>query len=118
MYGLCCQTPSLTWVTTEPPDEDYQLVCGSCGVPWSPESGSCPEPDLHNPEYLEQMLNTKVEIALGAEANYGEGERGERVDYQLAWMALLESIESKTSWGKNALKDLMLKCLTQPDQQQ
>ncbi len=31
--------------------------------------------------------------------------------YQRAWARLLERIESKTSWGRNALKDVMLDCL-------
>lgn len=35
----------------------------------------------------------------------------ETVSYRDAWEQLRERVESKTSLGKNALKDLMLDCL-------
>jgi hypothetical protein len=31
--------------------------------------------------------------------------------YQKAWELLLEKLESKTGWGKQELKNLMLQCL-------
>jgi hypothetical protein len=31
--------------------------------------------------------------------------------YQKAWKLLLERLDQKTSWGKEELKKLMLKCL-------
>lgn len=34
--------------------------------------------------------------------------------YQKAWSRLLKEIESKTGWGKNDLKNLMLDCLINP----
>lgn len=33
------------------------------------------------------------------------------MDYQRAWLLLIDRIQPKTSWGRNELRDLMLRCL-------
>jgi len=37
--------------------------------------------------------------------------------YQKAWQKLLKGIERKTGWGKLELKQLMLECLINPDEE-
>lgn len=38
--------------------------------------------------------------------------------YQKAWIRLTKEIETKTGWGKQMLKDLMIECLINPDKQE
>lgn len=140
--GLCCPTPNLQWVPDT--GGRFSLVCQGCAVVWeqsNPEDGrmACPDPVHHDEDELNRIINERAqalaERLVAEQENHrtwedGAGNEGpvypwnmeddepeetpERV-YQLAWLQLVQSIDAKTSWGKNALKDLFLKCLTEAD---
>ncbi len=95
----CCGDVAIQWVPSPDSSGDYKLVCSNCGCMWSggnriPDSQTfaeeCPDPNIH--------LATTVNGS----------------QYQDAWCRLLMEIASKTSWGRNALRDMMLECLVNP----
>ena len=92
------------------------MVCSVCGVQWKPtniliEQPQAPLPAANPIEPLDNFeaatLNSLARIEIGL-----NGSREEV--YKAAWAKLTSTLPEKTSWGRNALKDLMQACLIDP----
>ena len=113
---MCCNAPQLNWTSDPSGSGEFDMVCSVCGVQWKPanilieqpqtpiESAMLFEPlDSFEPSVLNIL--TRIEAELN-------GSREEV--YKAAWVKLTSTLPEKTSWGKNALKDLMQACLIDP----
>lgn len=94
----CCEQPNLTWHFE---GDTASLMCDNCNSHWTPASLVTGTVENENGAYGEVHLQPLV--------------MAQDPHYQMAWQTLLKRIDTKSSWGKNLLKDLMLDCLTAPE---